>query len=122
MSEPVSSRSAHCAFRLWCSTRPNGLDERTGVKAEERMTTKDFVVFDGDSHVVEPPALWEKYLDSEYRTLGKHALWRQEGRTASYLKVNGEIFRDKGSPNLPRHALWRPGMDWDAVGTLDPHV
>ena len=41
------------------------------------MATKDFVVFDGDSHVVEPPLLWEKYLDPEYRTLGKHALWRQ---------------------------------------------
>ena len=25
----------------------------------------------------------------EYRTLGKHALWRQEGRAAAYLKVNG---------------------------------
>jgi predicted TIM-barrel fold metal-dependent hydrolase len=86
------------------------------------MATKDFAVFDGDSHVVEPPALWEKYLDPEYRTLGKHALWRQEGRTASYLKVNGEVFRDTGNPNLPRHALWRPGMDWDAIGALDPHT
>ena len=56
------------------------------------MATKDFVVFDGDSHVVEPPALWEKYLDPEYRMLGKHALWRQEGRTGAYLKVNGEIW------------------------------
>jgi hypothetical protein len=26
------------------------------------MTTKDFAVSDGDSHVVEPPELWEKYL------------------------------------------------------------
>ena len=52
------------------------------------MTNKDFAVFDSDSHVVEPPALWEKYLDPEYRTLGKHALWRQEGRTGAYLKVN----------------------------------
>jgi hypothetical protein len=43
-------------------------------------------------HVVEPPALWEKYLDPEYRMLGKHALWRQEGRTGAYLKVNGEIW------------------------------
>ena len=34
------------------------------------MATKDFVVFDSDSHVVEPPALWEKYLDPEYRALG----------------------------------------------------
>jgi len=89
---------------------------------ETAMTTKDFVVFDADSHVVEPPALWEKYLDPEYRTLGKHALWRQEGRTGAYLKVNGEIFRDTGNPNLPRHALWRPGMDWDAIGALDPDV
>jgi uncharacterized protein len=84
------------------------------------MPAKDFVVFDGDSHVVEPPALWEKYLDPEYRTLGKHALWRQEGRTGAYLKVNGEMFRDRGNHNLPRHALWRPGMDWDAIGGLDP--
>ena len=86
------------------------------------MATKDFAVFDGDSHVVEPAALWEKYLDPEYRTLGKHALWRQEGRTGAYLKVNGEIFRDTGNPNLPRHALWRPGMTWDAIGELDPHT
>jgi hypothetical protein len=63
-----------------------------------------------------------KYLDPEYRTLGKHALWRQEGRTGAYLKVNGEMYRDKGNPNLPRHALWRPGMDWDAIGSLDPHI
>lgn len=50
------------------------------------MATRDFAVFDSDSHVVEPAALWEKYLDPEYRTLGKHALWRQEGRTGAYLK------------------------------------
>ena len=80
--------------------------------------TKDFAVFDADSHVVEPPALWEKYLEPEYRPLGRHALWRQEGRTVAYLKINGEIFRDKGHPNLPRHALWRPGMTWDAIGEL----
>src|SRR6267142_2619929 len=86
------------------------------------MFTKDFAVFDADSHVVEPPALWDKYLEPEYRALGKHALWRQEGRTGSYLKVNGEIFRDTTNPNLPRHALWRPGMNWDAIGALDPHT
>ena len=86
------------------------------------MPAKNLAVFDSDSHVVEPPALWEKYLDPEYRTLGKHALWRQEGQTASYLKVNGEIFRDRGNPNLPRHALWRPGMTWDEIGELDPHT
>ena len=80
------------------------------------------LLIDADGHILEPPDLWEKYLEPEYRTLGKHALWRQEGRTASYLKVNGEIFRDRSNPNLPRHALWRPGMDWDAIGALDPHL
>ena len=43
--------------------------------------TKRFPVFDSDSHVVEPPAVWEQYLEPEYRTLGRHALWRQEGAT-----------------------------------------
>jgi hypothetical protein len=86
------------------------------------MIASEFAVFDGDSHVVEPPGLWEKYLEPEDRTLGKHALCRHERPTGAYLKINGEIFRDKGNPNLPRHALWRPGMNWDAVGGLDPHT
>jgi len=86
------------------------------------MTTKGFAVFDADSHVVESPMLWENCLEPEYRALGKHALWRQKGRTGAYLKVNGEIFRDGGNPNLPRHALWRRGMSWDVIGELDPHT
>ena len=84
------------------------------------MPSKAFPVFDSDCHVVEPPELWENYLDPEYRTLGKHALWREGRRTGSYLKINGEVFRDTMNPNLPRHAIWRPGMTWDDVGELDP--
>jgi predicted TIM-barrel fold metal-dependent hydrolase len=87
------------------------------------MTTqKRFAVFDSDSHVVEPRDVWERYLEPEYRMLGKHALWREEGRTSSYLKVNGEIFRDTMNSNIPRHAIWRPGMTWDAIGELDPQT
>ena len=85
-------------------------------------TSKDFEVFDSDSHVVEPRELWERYLEPEYRVLGKHALWREEGRFDSYLKVNGQVFRDNGNPNIPRHAIWKPGMTWDSVGELDPDV
>ncbi len=83
-------------------------------------TSKDFQVFDSDSHVVEPREVWEKYLDPEYRVLGKYALWREEGRFDSYLKINGQVFRDDGNPNIPRHAIWSPGMTWDAIGELDP--
>lgn len=78
-----------------------------------------FTVFDSDSHVVEPPELWEKYLDPEFRVLGKRALWRHDGETNSYLKINGEVVRDTMNPNIPRHAIWRPGMSWDDIGALD---
>ena len=83
---------------------------------------KNFAVFDGDAHVVEPRTVWEQYLDPEYRVLGKHALWREDGKTNAYLKINGEIHRDTTNINLPRHALWRPGMTWESVGELDPDV
>ncbi len=87
------------------------------------MTSKKrFAVFDADSHVVEPRDVWERYLEPEYRTLGKHALWREEGKTTSYLKVNGEVFRDTGNPNIPRYAIWRPGTTWEEIGQLDPDV
>jgi uncharacterized protein len=86
------------------------------------MTTKKhFAVFDSDSHVVEPREVWEQYLEPEYRTLGKFALWREEGEYNSYLKVNGKMFRDTMNCNIPRHAIWKPGMTWDQVGDLDPN-
>lgn len=85
-------------------------------------TTKRFAVFDADSHIVEPKVVWEEYLEPEYRTLGKHALWREEGEYNSYLKVNGKMFRDTMNCNIPRHAIWKPGMTWDQVGDLDPNT
>ena len=81
-----------------------------------------FNVFDGDSHVVEPPELWSKYLEPEYRVPGKSALWREEGKLGSYLKINGKAFRDTMNSNIPRHAIWRPDMSWEQVGELDPNV
>lgn len=83
---------------------------------------KRFAVFDADSHVVEPHEVWEHYLDPSYRTLGKTALWREEGKFGAYLKINGEMFRDVDHCNIPRHAIWRPGMTWDDIGALDPHT
>jgi uncharacterized protein len=80
---------------------------------------KSFAVFDGDSHVVEPPELWQKYLDPEYRGSGKAALWREQGQFGAYLKINGEAFRDRDNSNIPRHAIWRPGMTWDDIGELE---
>ena len=85
-------------------------------------TIKRFTVFDADSHVVEPLDLWNEYLDPEYRILGKQALWREEGANNSYLKINSKMYRDTGNRNIPRHAVWRPGMTWDSIGELDPEI
>jgi predicted TIM-barrel fold metal-dependent hydrolase len=93
---------------------------RFGADGETAMA-KTFPVFDSDSHVVEPHEVWTQYLEPEYRTLGKHALWREEGALGSYLKVNGKVFRDTMNTNIPRHAIWRPGMTWEKVGELDPN-
>jgi len=79
---------------------------------------KRFAVFDSDTHVIEPRELWEKYLDPEYRPLGKSALWREEGKFGSYLKINGAVFRDTDKVNVPRHAIWRAGMTWDSIGDV----
>ena len=76
-------------------------------------TSKGFAVFDGDSHVLEPRDIWEKYLDPEFRTLGKFALWREESEFGSYTVVNGKPVRDLTNNNVPRHAIWRPGMTWN---------
>lgn len=86
------------------------------------MARKSFAVFDSDSHVVEPAEVWTKYLDPEFRTLGRNALWREEGKLDSYLKVNGKVFRDTMNSNIPRHAIWRPGLTWDQIGELDPDI
>ncbi len=86
------------------------------------MIIDQFTVFDSDSHVVEPSDVWTKYLDPEYRILGKFALWREEGKFGSYLKINGKIFRDIGNPNIPRHAIWSPELTWRKIGELDPGV
>ncbi len=83
-------------------------------------TRKRFAVFDGDTHIVEPREVWEHYLEPEYRILGKSALWREEGKFGAYLKINGEMFRDTDTVNIPRHAIWQPGMSWDDIGDLDP--
>ena len=82
--------------------------------------TKRFAVFDANSHIVESPEIWEKYLEPDYRALGKFSLWREDGQYASYLKINGEAHHDQVNPNIPRYAIWRPGMTCEQVGALDP--
>ena len=85
------------------------------------MATKDFIVFDSDGPRGGAAALW-RMLDPEYRTLGKHALWRQEGRATAYLRSTGEMFRDKGNPTC--RATHCGGRAWTGMrsSAVDPRV
>jgi hypothetical protein len=59
--------------------------------------------------------LWTKYLDPEYRTLGRYALWREEGKWGSYLQLNGKMFSrhyELEHP-APRNLASRPLLETD---------
>src|SRR5260370_38154025 len=88
------------------------------------MTTasKSFAVFDGDSHVVEPRELWEKYLEPEYRVPGKLALWRGEGNNGAHLKGNGQEVQERENEHNPRPATPPPGATRGADRAERPHT
>ena len=57
------------------------------------MAKNGFKVFDSDMHIMEPPDLWERYIDPEFRSLAPR------GRTSENVRDLGMIF-----PNVPAHA------------------
>ena len=61
------------------------------------MAKKGFKVFDSDMHIMEPPDLWERYIDPEFRDQAPR------GRTSDNVRDLGTIF-----PNVPeRHPAHR---------------
>jgi len=83
----------------------------------------EFPVVDSDSHVFEPPALWDTYVPSGYEGLARSAFWHLEdddGRRVTVL--NGRPAKELNRSAINRHAIWRPGMTLDDVGALDPDV
>ena len=79
----------------------------------ERATSKAFPVFDADSHVVEPVDVWERYLDPEFRVLGRRALWREHGEhddhehgmDADLIETFSQV---RGSLSVRAHLLRSP--------------
>jgi predicted TIM-barrel fold metal-dependent hydrolase len=82
---------------------------------------KSYSVIDGDSHVFEPQAIWDQYLEPEYRLPARSAFsyhHDDEGHFAVIL--NGKPAPWLNSSALNRHALWRPGLTAEAIGAMDP--
>jgi predicted TIM-barrel fold metal-dependent hydrolase len=79
-------------------------------------------VVDVDSHVYEPPAVWDR-VPIEYQSLARAAFYHEVDRDGNRLTIlNGAPGRDLNRSRLVRQAVWRPGMTSEEIGGLDPDV
>jgi len=79
-------------------------------------------VVDADSHVFEPAAIWETYLDPAYRVPARSAFYYHEDEFAAGVILNGRPASLMHSGRLNRSAIWRPGMTPEQIGSLDPNT
>ena len=82
---------------------------------------KSFSVFDADSHVLEPAAVWEDFLDPEYRVVARSWFWHEVDEVGPHTILNGRPAPALTTSSIPRYAIWRPGMTAQDIGGLDPH-
>src|SRR5215813_3387624 len=80
-------------------------------------------IVDVDSHVWEPAALWEAYLDCDFGLSVRGAFWHHvDARGIETTVLNGRTVRSLKRSGINRQACWRPGMTPEAIGQLDPEV
>jgi len=78
-------------------------------------------VVDSDSHVFEPPAIWEQYLDPGYRVAARSAFsYHPASNGQAAVILNGKPAPTMNPGALNRQAIWRPGMTPEQVGEIDP--
>ena len=78
---------------------------------------------DVDSHVYEPPEIWDRYVPADLRGIAKSAFFHEVDDQGNRLTiVNGVPGRELNRSRLVRQAIWKPGMTVDDIGALDPDV
>ncbi|HMF05763.1 MAG TPA: amidohydrolase family protein [Methylocella sp.] len=80
--------------------------------------TKNFPVFDCDSHIYEPPEVWDKYIPQNDRDFAKTHFYRDADRL--FLVRKSRIsFRD---PDKHKYAAetWHPGLTKKIIGETQP--
>ena len=81
------------------------------------------LTIDIDSHVYEPPEIWDRYVAEEFRGMARTAFYHEVDDEGNRLTiVNGAPGRELNRSRLVRQAIWRPGMTIDEIGALDPDV
>ena len=83
-----------------------------------------FSVIDVDSHVYEPAAIWDEYVEPAYRPLARVGLsGTTSTATANAITiVNGALAPELNRSRIVRQAIWRPGIKPADIGALDPAV
>src|SRR5262249_51080046 len=78
------------------------------------MSPANSIVIDCDSHVMEPPDLWEKYLEPKFRERAIRIV-NDPADQLEVLMVDGQpllkgVLAGLGGANLPRQELFVPGL------------
>ena len=80
-------------------------------------------VIDVDSHVYEPTAIWDEYVEPAYRPLARAGFWHDvDGDGNAVTIVNGALAPELNRSRIVRQAIWRPGSRAADIGALDPTV
>ena len=80
--------------------------------------TKDFPVFDCDSHIYEPPEVWDKYIPERHRAFAKTHFYRDADQLV--LVRNSRIsFRSPNDWKYPAET-WHPGLTKEEIGGVQP--
>ena len=92
----------------------------TATRGTAAAARHGFPVIDADSHVFEPAAIWEEYLDRAYRPLARAAFWYEDVDGSATVILNGKPAKPLNASRINRQAIWRPGMRPEDIGALDP--
>jgi predicted TIM-barrel fold metal-dependent hydrolase len=80
------------------------------------------VVIDVDSHIYEPPEIWDR-VPTGYQSLARAAFYHEIDGDGNRLTIlNGAPGRELNRSRLVRQAIWRPGTTPEQIGELDPDV
>ena len=66
---------------------------------------------DVDSHVYEPPEIWNRYVAADDRALARSGFYHELDDEGNRLTiVNGAPGKELNRSRLVRQAIWKPGM------------
>ncbi|NIO11726.1 MAG: amidohydrolase family protein, partial [Deltaproteobacteria bacterium] len=76
------------------------------------MAKKGFKVLDSDMHIMEPPDLWERYIDSEFKGQGPRGLVRTNVRESALVHSDGRRWGSESRGGVTR------GQNFNRTQTL----